>query len=34
MGPAVYNKAIDDATKYVSGKFQEIEYSAEDLKQS
>lgn len=34
MGPAIYNKAIDDATKFVSNKFQDIEYTAEDLKQS
>ncbi|HRC28396.1 MAG TPA: DUF2164 family protein [Candidatus Saccharimonas sp.] len=34
MGPEIYNKAIDNATKYFSDKFEEIEYTAEDLKQS
>lgn len=34
MGPEIYNKAINDATKLLRDKFQEIEYSAEDLKQS
>lgn len=34
MGPEIYNKAIDDVTKFLSEKFQEIEYTAEDLKQA
>lgn len=34
MGPEIYNKAINDAIKLLRDKFQEIEYSAEDLKQS
>lgn len=34
MGPEIYNKAINDATKQVRDKFEEIEYHIEDLKQS
>lgn len=34
MGSEIYNKAINDSTKLLRDKFQEIEYSAEDLKQS
>lgn len=33
MGPEIYDKAIKDATKLLGEKFQEIEYSIEDLKQ-
>lgn len=32
MGPGIYGKAIDDATTFISDKFQEIEYTIEDLK--
>ena len=34
MGPEIYDKAINDATKLIRDKIQEIEYSTEDLKQS
>lgn len=34
IGPEIYNKAINDATKFFSDRFQEIEYTADDLKQS
>jgi len=34
MGPEIYNKAISDTTTFLKDKFSEIEYGAEDLKQS
>lgn len=34
MAPEIYNKAVNDAIKLLRDKFQEIEYSTEDLKQS
>lgn len=34
MGPAIYNKAIDDVIKHQHDRLQEIEYSTEDLKQA
>jgi len=34
MGPEIYDKAINDVSKMLRDKFQEIEYNTEDLKQS
>jgi uncharacterized protein (DUF2164 family) len=33
FGPEIYNKAIEDTATLLRDKFQEIEYSAQDLKQ-
>lgn len=33
MGPDIYNKAIDDSTKLLQEKIQDIEYDIEALKQ-
>jgi uncharacterized protein (DUF2164 family) len=33
MGPDIYNKAIDDTTKLLQEKLQDIEYDVEALKQ-
>ena len=32
VGPEIYNSAVDDATKLIREKLEDIEYSVEDLK--